>query len=610
MSLLVKLAGVMAAAIAMLSLFQPLMAQEHLEDLSGWESLKKDGLTSIEEQTFETSAPVVRATQSSRVPNNQVQASNRQTRQLHDSESRKNLRGYSFIEKQTTTTTRDAQPKASPILPKQPNDVPKLVSINARPVQQVAQISSNPAPITQIRERNIAQPQNNYPIIDASQGSGEGSSDSQSNQPVQSANVGGRQLAQNNIRVARYSLSDIIRETVNFHPNVARSYASYERARAEAKAARGQWQPRLSLNATQNLKNAFNLPPNESNPVNESETSYGLRLTQNLNYRNLQLTQQAANRTTDARKEELFESQDQIGLEAGLSYVQIFRFYNRFEIGIDYINLLSRIKDKVSARSQSGLTSLLETKKVAVIEARIEAENEFNRRQFEIAQIFLSNISGIDSLNIRALQDFNFRIPSLALTEEKIIEKALINNRSLTAAKKEIEIVEIEWKREKAGKYPALDLDADLTYQTFVDPTRDGTFRDGSIRINFNYDIWDGRIKANEIASSRWKVEESINQYETLKLQLVNQIQEAYAGFNVALSEYNHSVDARKKAIELLRLQEQDFSRGASTSLLDLINTTQDWYQSASEEIDAYYELMSRYLQIKRFSGEILDNNI
>ena len=420
-----------------------------------------------------------------------------------------------------------------------------------------------------------------------------------------------RQAPQNNnISVARYSLSDIIRETVNYHPSVARSYASYERARSLAKAASGQWQPQVSLFGSHNFKNDFSLPANESNPGNETKNSYGLRVNQNLNYQNLKLTQKGARSEQEASKERLFESQDQIGVEAALSYVQIFRFYNRFEIGVDYLNLLSRIEGKVKARTKSGLTNALETKKVAVIEARVIAENEFNRRQYEIAQIFLSNISGIENLNIRALLDFNFRIPSLALSEEKLVEKAISTNRGLTAAKKDIEIAELEWRKEKLSRYPTFDLDADLTYQDYTDASREGTFRDGSVRINMNYDIWTGRTKANKIASSRWELEEDINQYEVIKLQVINQVQESYTGFNVAISEYKHAEEARKKAIELLRLQEQDFSKGSTTSLLDLINTTQDWYRSASEEIDAYYELMSRYIQIKRYTGEILDNNI
>ena len=575
----------LVCAIGFLSLQNPAFSQK-LEDLSGWGSLQDPNLANI---SFEDNASEASINSPNTVEKNNNVANTRS--------------GYSFIAKASSSPgTYIAQ-----------NDTSQELRTTLGTTDRAP---SNQTQLAQIRERTIIQEPRTqsrsstvYPTIDDNVNRVQSQSVTPQSQPQ---TISRPQINNNEqvLNVAHYSLNDILRQTISFHPNVARTLASYQRALAQTSVVRSQWQPQVSLFATHNFKNELGLPLNESNPSNETKNNYGLRAVQSLNYRGIVLDLKASKSNAEASKERYFDAQDQIALEAALSYVQIFRFYNRYEIGLDYVNLLTRISQKVSARSGSGLTNALEDKKVAVIETRISAENEFNRRQFETAQLFLSNITGITNLNVRALKDFNFRIPSLTLQEQQIIDRALETNRSLLAAKRDVERAENNWKKEKSTRYPEFDLDADITWQDYTDRARNGTFQDGSVRINMNYDLWTGRAKSNRIKSSRWELEESVNQYKNLELQITNEIQSAYTGFNVALSEYKHAEEARKKSIELLRLQEQDFSRGTSTSLLDLINTTQEWFTSATQSIDAYYEMMSRYLQIKRFIGEILDNNI
>ena len=411
--------------------------------------------------------------------------------------------------------------------------------------------------------------------------------------------------------VARYSLGDILRHTVGQHPSIVKARADYERTLSNSKVVRGDILPEIELFYTHNFSRPLGTY-NESNRSNEREAQYGSRLRQNLNFGVYGYKLSASLRKADAERERFFDVQDQIALEAALSYVQTFRFYNKYQIGVDYINLLIRLDVKVRARNNAGYTNALEEKKLNVLRQRILAENEFNRRQYETALVFLSNVSNIPNLSVRTLKDFNFRIPTFAFSEAQIIERASNTNRGLLAANSSVEASENELSEAKASLGPSFDLDWEYFEQNYVDKEVNFNNRDvdTAVRFNVKYILWSGNKKINQIKAKQWELESNVAQFEILHLQLRNQIQSAYTGYTVALSELRHSEKARKEATELLRLQEQDFSLGVSTSLLDLINTTSEWYRSSGQEIDAYFEILNRYLQIKRLIGEILDNNI
>ena len=429
-------------------------------------------------------------------------------------------------------------------------------------------------------------------------------------EPINSDIVRKQQPAALATSVSRYSLGDMLRQTIGQHPIIAKARADYERSMSNSRIAKGEVYPEITVQGSYNFKDSLGLKPNESNPANEVKYNGELKISQSLNFGRHGFKVRSAEKEADGARERFFDTQDQVALEAALAYVQIFRYYNKYKIGIDYINLLVRIDTKVRARSSAGYTNALEEKKLNVLRQRILAENEFNRRQYETALVYLSNVSAIPNLNVRMLKDFNFRIPTFAFSESQIIERAGRTNRGVIAASYRVEAAEKSLSEAKSKLAPTFDLEANVNRQEyFIQRAISGPI-DNSVKINFKYSIWAGNKKLNDIRAKEWNMNSEIANLQVIKLQLKNQIQSAYTGYTVSLSELRHSENARKKAMELLRLQEQDFSLGTGSTLLDLINTTTEWHLSSMSEIDAYFEILSRYLQIKRFIGEILDNNI
>jgi len=150
---------------------------------------------------------------------------------------------------------------------------------------------------------------------------------------------------------------------------------------------------------------------------------------------------------------------------------------------------------------------------------------------------------------------------SLALTDTLTYD--MVRNTALTddykySDRREFQLLEInkqlnefDIKRYKKQYIPTVSLNAtyqQTQYYFHIDPFKGGTWFPGSwIGLNINVPIFDGFYKQANIAEAKLKLQQTVNNQDSLKIRIDNDVKEAQLRFTAALA----TLDFQKKNMDL-----------------------------------------------------------
>lgn len=368
----------------------------------------------------------------------------------------------------------------------------------------------------------------------------------------------------------------------------------------EQAAAEGGWRPRIDLEATGGEKTTFS--PGMKSDKAYSNTSATLQLRQTLfdgfatstDVRRLGHSRMAA-------YYDLRATSDNIGLEAARAYLDVQRYRELVDLAKEnyanhsevYIRLESRVKAGVGRRvdleQASGRLALAESNWLTEASNLHDVTARYQRLVGELPAPSLTDVPNLAPF-----------LPG----RDDYVANTVRGNPEFLSAVSNLRAFRADAQYRKSANYPTLELRASQSVETNRSAVT-GDYRDSAIQLVLNYNLYRGgtdqaRIrqyvdKLNATYDLRDKVCRDVRQTALIAFNDVSKLESQIA----FLSQHELSTSKAREAYR------QQFDIG-QRSLLDLLDTENEYFQSRRALVNAEYDLSLAKARVLGVNGTLL----
>lgn len=368
----------------------------------------------------------------------------------------------------------------------------------------------------------------------------------------------------------------------------------------EQAAAEGGWRPRIDLEATGGEKSIFS--PGMKSDKGYSNTSATLQLRQTLfdgfatstDVRRLGHSRMAA-------YYDLLATSDNIGLEAARAYLDVQRYRELVDLA------------KENYANHSDVYTRLESRVKAGVGRRVDLEQASGRLALAESN-WLTEASNLHDVTAR-YQRLVGELPAQTLTDapnlapflpgrEDYVANTVRGNPEFLSAVSNLRAFRADAQFRKSANYPTLELRASQSVETNRSAVS-GDYRDSAIQLVLNYNLYRGgtdqaRIrqyvdKLNATYDLRDKVCRDVRQTALIAFNDVSKLESQIA----FLSQHELSTSKAREAYR------QQFDIG-QRSLLDLLDTENEYFQSRRALVNAEYDLSLAKARVLGANGTLL----
>ncbi|WP_323752051.1 TolC family outer membrane protein [Marinobacter sp.] len=400
-------------------------------------------------------------------------------------------------------------------------------------------------------------------------------------------------------------LLSVVKETLDTSPELQIRLNAFQASTHDRREAFGGYLPSLDLSASAGM----------------GDREFDDRGSYNRNYAEVSLTQMLfdgfrvrnavarAEHTSRARYYELLDEAETKALEASEVYLSVLRHRELVALAQKNVANHQRVQRHVSNRASQGVSNRADLKQ---IDGRLSLAR--SNLMTEIA-----NLQSVTARFQRLVGRFPaeelspFEVQSQAVPEElwQVLTTVYANNPALFAAFEEIQASEASFGEAKAGRYPTLEFGArhgiyknNNSFDKRTDPQSYGD--DTVIELRARYNLYRG---GSDSASER-AAERRISQAESMRDKAcVDLRQTATIAHGDVLNlqvKLESLASHREKAEGVLAAYREQFDIGRR-SLLDVLDSENEFFQAERAYINGSYDLEINRLQTLHSMGRLLD---
>ena len=395
-------------------------------------------------------------------------------------------------------------------------------------------------------------------------------------------------------------LKAAVEKAILENPEVKVKHKNLMAAANEQAVSEGGWRPRVDLEATVGEKSTFS--PGLKSDKGYTNSTATLQLRQMLfdGFATLSDVRRLGH-TRMAAYYELLATSDNIGLEAARAYLDVQRYRELVELAKEnyanhldvYTRLESRVKAGVGRRvdleQASGRLALAESNWLT------EASN-----LHDVTARYQRLVGELPSQDLAAVPNLTPFLP----VRDNYVGNTVKGNPEFLGAVSNIRAFRADAEVRKAANYPTLELRASQSFETNRSAVT-GDYRDSALQLVLNYNLYKGgsdqaRIrqyvdKLNATYDLRDKVCRDVRQTALIAFNDVGKL-ENQIGF---LSQHELSTSKAREAYR------QQFDIG-QRSLLDLLDTENEYFQARRALVNAEYDLSLAKARVLGASGTLL----
>lgn len=395
-------------------------------------------------------------------------------------------------------------------------------------------------------------------------------------------------------------LKAAVEKAILENPEVKVKHKNLMAAANEQAVSEGGWRPRVDLEATVGEKSTFS--PGLKSDKGYTNSTATLQLRQMLfdGFATLSDVRRLGH-TRMAAYYELLATSDNIGLEAARAYLDVQRYRELVELAKEnyanhldvYTRLESRVKAGVGRRvdleQASGRLALAESNWLT------EASN-----LHDVTARYQRLVGELPSQDLAAVPNLTPFLPA----RDNYVGNTVKGNPEFLGAVSNIRAFRADAEVRKAANYPTLELRASQSFETNRSAVT-GDYRDSALQLVLNYNLYKGgsdqaRIrqyvdKLNATYDLRDKVCRDVRQTALIAFNDVGKL-ENQIGF---LSQHELSTSKAREAYR------QQFDIG-QRSLLDLLDTENEYFQARRALVNAEYDLSLAKARVLGASGTLL----
>lgn len=397
------------------------------------------------------------------------------------------------------------------------------------------------------------------------------------------------------------SLTDAVQMAILKNPEVLVKFHTFEASRQELSSARAAWLPRVDLEASSGTTTSES--PTVTAPTTYANPKASLVLRQTL-FDGF-ATLQEVRRLSHAQQAAFYDLQaisNALALEASRAYIDVLRYRTLVEMAADNYAIHQEIYDRLTEKVNAGVGRRVDLEqtagRLALSESNwlTEASNlhdasaRYQRLIGEMPAEKLARLGAVDEF-LPIGTDF--------------LKDALITNPEFLAAVATIRAYRADASVRRAQMMPTLELRARQATESNRLGTM-GSYRDSSVEVVMSFNLFRGGAdlarakqyssRVNAATELRDKICRDV--WQTLQIAFHDSIR--LSSQIRLLSQHELSVGKARVAYK------QQFDIG-QRSLLDLLDTENEYYQSRRAFNNAEFDLQLAEIRVLASSGNLLN---
>jgi len=401
------------------------------------------------------------------------------------------------------------------------------------------------------------------------------------------------------------NLLSVVQESLEKNPEIHVRLNAFQAATHDQREAFGGYLPSLDLNAS----------------VGTGDRDYDARGSYSRNYAEISLTQMlfdgfrvrnAVARTehsSRARYYELLDEAERKALEVAEAYLSVMKFREQVTLAQENVANHQRVQRHVSERASRGVSNRADLKQ---IDGRLSLARSN----------LLTEVANLQTVTAR-FQRLVGRFPAEDLTPYEVqadavpddlwqvLNSAYTNNPALFSAFEEIQAAEASYGEAKAGRYPTIEFGAShgayKNNNSFDNRTDPHSYGDETVvELRMRYNLYRGGSDLAAERAADWR----ISQAESLRDKAcVDLRQTATIAYNDVLNLQKKLVPLaahRDRAEGVLIAYREQFDIGRR-SLLDVLDSENEFFQARRAYISGFYDLHINRLQTLQSMGRLLE---
>ena len=396
------------------------------------------------------------------------------------------------------------------------------------------------------------------------------------------------------------TLQQIIEKTVTSNPEVQARYHNFTSAEYETLVARGGLLPRVDL--TSNYRKQEDVGPNLNNSnIPESQTSLVLR---QMLFDGFITTSEISRlgHASRVRYYELQSTMQQIALEATRAYLNIQRSRELTSYAQDNYVSHKQFYDRIEERVSAGVGRRVDLEQASGRLALAEANLLTEATNLHDSIVVYQRLVG--ELPADTLPPVDMMTLGVAKNAVEALELAYKQNPDLLAAIENIVATEKEVKGKRGSYMPRLDLQATKVLDTSSDG-RNSTQAADVLELTLNFNLFNGLADRSAINQAAEKLISTQDLRDKACIDTRQTVVIAYNDIQTLTEQLvyrNQHQLSIEKAREAYRKQ---FEIGQRT-LLDLLDTENEYFQARRAYINTQYDLQTAYARTFAGQGELL----
>lgn len=401
------------------------------------------------------------------------------------------------------------------------------------------------------------------------------------------------------------TLQDVIKHSINTHPEVSASVNSRLSADQDLRVAKGGYLPSINLTAGTGREQTDSPTTRASGGTTElSRSESGISLQQTL-FDGFATSSEVGRQraTVNSRAYKVMNTSESVALSAVQVYMDVLQRTEFVKLAQNNLANHERIYDQIRLRSEQGVARLADLEQA---EARLaQARNNLYTEQTNLddAKANFFSVTGMEADNLSMPDVSVLKIPG-SLDEARRIMVA--SSPLLKSAESDIKATEQQYQAAKSSYYPHVNIELERSMNNNVDGVR-GSNNEWQAMVRMRYNLYQGGSNMANTEAKAYQIKEAQDIRNNALRQLNEELRLAWNALNNARRQIPIASNYADRSLKVRNAYQKQFSIGERT-LLDLLDSESELLTAQRRLVEIQFiERFTEY-RIKARMGDLLNN--
>lgn len=397
------------------------------------------------------------------------------------------------------------------------------------------------------------------------------------------------------------TLPEAIKDGLKLNPEVRAELAKYRAYRYDLREGKADYYPQIDLNAGIGYEEYKS--PTVSKAKGLTRQELAIKLTQNL-FRGF-ATQNNVKRLQarlDAQALYAESVVSDIALEISKAYLEILRSQELVQLGKLNVENHKKIFQQIKMRFDSGLSDEVELDQAKARYALVQSNLLAQKSKLADARARYHRLVGHDAPRELSLPTFDYKIPPDIETAIKI---ALTDHPRLLSAYADVAEAKAQAFANKGSFYPTVNLEVEKRWDRDTNGVK-GSTEDFQAMVRMNYNLYKGGADEAKYKSTVALYQQAMEIRNRTRREVMEDLRYAWDTMTMAQNQMQYLDQHIQLTRSTLLGYRKQFSLGRR-SLLDLLNTENEYNQALTKMTETRYDLLQAQYRVVADMGHLLD---